>query len=46
LRGPEFGEFDHVMMVTMTQDGPSISNVLLDGILSADGKPTVHDIGE
>ncbi|MEM9986708.1 MAG: sugar-binding protein, partial [Bacteroidota bacterium] len=32
LRGPSFGEFDHVVWVTMTQDGPIIANLLLDGI--------------
>lgn len=36
LRGPEFGEFDHVMWVTMTTDGPVIANLMLDGILSDD----------
>lgn len=39
LRGPQFGEFDHIMLVTMTQDAPSISNVMLDGILGTNGKP-------
>ena len=39
LRGPEQGEFDHVAWVTMTQDGPVIANLLLDGILNDDGKP-------
>ncbi len=32
LRGPSFGEFDHVVWVTMTQDGPIMANLLLDGI--------------
>jgi len=31
------------MMVTMTPNGPSISNVLLDGILGVDGKAVVQD---
>ncbi len=39
LRGPKHGEFDHVMMVKMTADGPKISNVMLDGILNETGKP-------
>ncbi len=39
LRGPKFGEFDHIMMVTMTRNQPIISNVMLDGILGPDGKP-------
>ncbi len=32
LRGPNFGEFDHMVWVTMTEDGPVIANLLLDGI--------------
>ena len=36
MRGVEYGEFDHVTYVTMTQNGPVIANILLDGILSDD----------
>lgn len=32
LRGPQFGEFDHVMWITMTPEGPRIANLMLDGI--------------
>jgi hypothetical protein len=35
IRGPretEYCEFDHIVWVTMTNDGPVISNLLLDGI--------------
>ena len=32
LRGAESGEFDHVVWVTMTDKGPRIANLLLDGI--------------
>ena len=32
LRGVPFGEFDHVVWVTMTDDGPLLANLLLDGI--------------
>jgi hypothetical protein len=32
LRGPNLGEFDHVVWVTMTQNGPVIANLLLEGI--------------
>jgi len=32
LRGPAFGEFDHVVWVTMTDDGPLLANLLLDGV--------------
>lgn len=32
LTGPEQGRFDHIMWVTMTDQGPRIANLLLDGI--------------
>lgn len=32
LRGARFGEFDHVMWVTMTDEGPILANLLLEGI--------------
>ncbi len=32
LRGPNFGEFDHVVWITMTENGPIIANLLLEGI--------------
>ena len=32
LRGKEYGEFDHFMWVTMTDEGPSYANILLDGV--------------
>jgi len=32
LRGPLFGEFDHVAWVTMTPDGPLIAILMLEGI--------------
>ena len=32
LRGTRFGEFDHVVWITMTEDGPIIANLLLEGI--------------
>jgi hypothetical protein len=32
LRGPRFGEFDHVMWVTMTDQGPILANLMLQGI--------------
>lgn len=32
LRGPVYGEFDHVAMVSMTEEGPVIANLMLDGI--------------
>lgn len=33
LRGTRYGEFDHVVWVTMKKDGPVLANLLLDGIL-------------
>jgi hypothetical protein len=36
LRGPDFGQFDHVMWVTMTDDGPIMANLMLDGIWDQD----------
>ena len=36
LRGPDYAEFDHFVWVTMTDDGPVIANLLLDGILPKD----------
>lgn len=36
VRGPEYGEFDHVSWVTMTNDKPVIANVLLNGVLAED----------
>ena len=35
LRGQAYGEFDHVVWLTMEADGPHIANLLLDGILPA-----------
>jgi len=32
LRGPNFGEFDHVLWTTMTEEGPVLENLLLQGI--------------
>lgn len=36
LRGDAFGEFDHVSWITMTDDGPILANLRLDGILPHD----------
>lgn len=39
MRGPEYGEFDHVMLVTMKKDAPPVLvNVDLNGILPANLK--------
>ena len=36
LRGPKYGEFDHIVWLTMEQDGPHLANILLDGVLAPD----------
>ena len=36
MRGIEYGEFDHITYVTMTEKGPVVANILLDGIVSGD----------
>lgn len=35
-RGPEYGEMDHIVWVTMTEKGPEVANILLDGIIPDD----------
>lgn len=32
LRGPQLGEFDHLVWITMTEEGPIMANLALDGI--------------
>ena len=36
LKGPEYGEMDHIMWVTMTKDGPVVANIMIDGIFSGE----------
>jgi len=36
LRGPVFGQFDHVMWITMTDEGPVMANLMLDGVWDKD----------
>lgn len=36
LRGEKFGEMDHIVWMTMTDNGPVMANLKLDGILSHD----------
>ncbi len=35
-RGIPYGEFDHITFVTMTDNGPVVANILLEGILDDD----------
>jgi hypothetical protein len=43
MRGVEYGEFDHIVQVTMKKDGPVIANILLDGVLREDLSPILSD---
>lgn len=36
LRGSPFGEFDHATWITMTDEGPRMMNLTLDGMLAED----------
>ena len=36
LRGKAYGEFDHVVWATMTEEGPILANLFLDGIWDED----------
>ena len=36
LSGPNFGRFDHFMWVTMTDEGPIMANLMLDGVWQKD----------
>jgi hypothetical protein len=38
MRGLRYGEFDHLVWVTMKKDGPMLANVMLDGIFSENMK--------
>jgi hypothetical protein len=43
MRGVRYGEFDHVVWVTMKKTGPVLANVLLDGVYPEDLKKAVSD---
>lgn len=43
LRGPEYGEVDHISWVTMKKSGPVVANLLLDGVLREDLVPFGSD---
>jgi hypothetical protein len=38
LRGTHMGEFDHIVWMTMKNDGPVMSNLMMEGIFSEDVK--------
>jgi hypothetical protein len=41
LRGVRYGEFDHIVWITMKKDGPVLANLMLDGIYPEDLKNAV-----
>jgi hypothetical protein len=43
MRGVSYGEFDHIVWVTMKKDGPVLANVMLDSILPDDLKVPSSD---
>lgn len=46
LRGLRYGEFDHIAWITMKKDGPTIANVMLDGIYPEDMRlPPSEELG-
>ena len=40
LKGIQDGQFDHIVWATMTDDGPTIANLTLDGIVGDDPQKT------
>jgi hypothetical protein len=45
LRGPDYGEFDHLTWVTMKPDGPALAHLMLDGIYPEDMKQPLTEEG-
>lgn len=46
LRGTRYGEFDHVVWVTMKKNGPVLANILLDGVLPENlQRPSSDELG-
>jgi hypothetical protein len=43
LRGVKYGEFDHLVWVTMQKDGPVLANILLEGIFPENLKQPITD---
>jgi hypothetical protein len=43
MRGVRYGEFDHFVWVTMKKDGPTLANVMLDGVFPEDMKHHATD---
>ena len=45
MRGPDYGEFDHLTWVTMKPDGPVLAHLLVDGIYPEDLKRPITQEG-
>jgi 3',5'-cyclic AMP phosphodiesterase CpdA len=46
IRGLRYGEFDHITWITVKKDGPTIANVMLDGIYPEDMRlPASEELG-
>lgn len=43
MRGLRYGEFDHIVWVTMKKEGPVLANIMLDGILPEDLRVPASD---
>jgi hypothetical protein len=43
MRGLKYGEFDHLVWVTMKKDGPVLANLMLDGIYPENLQPAISD---
>lgn len=41
MRGTRYGEFDHIVWVSMKKNGPVLANVMLDGIYTEDVKQPI-----
>lgn len=43
MRGPRYGEFDHIVWITMKKDGPVLANIMLDGVYPENMKKDFTD---
>ncbi|MFO0969763.1 MAG: metallophosphoesterase [Gemmataceae bacterium] len=43
MRGLRYSEFDHIVWVTMKKEGPTLANILLDGVYPEDLKKSYTD---
>jgi hypothetical protein len=40
LRGPQYGQFDHLTLVTMVDAKPKVANIAIDGIIDDNPRNT------